>query len=83
MYISLKSHLVRIANKKLLNIRREGVFVSYSNEMTKQFFIYAPNLRYAIRVTILNVNESKQGGSLDLKIRCGDTQGTFANHFTS
>ena len=83
MYISSKSHLVRIANKKLLDIGREGVFVSYSNETTKQFFIYAPNLGYAIRVTILNVNESKQGGSLDLKIRRGDTQGTSTNRFTS
>ncbi|KAI1001926.1 hypothetical protein K3495_g6278 [Podosphaera aphanis] len=49
--------------------RGRGVFMGYANNTDKQFRIYAPDRSYTIRVTHIDVDESRKGGSLDLKIR--------------
>ncbi len=82
-YISPKLFPAGTVNKKLIDTGREGVFVRYNNKTTKQLCIYAPDLGYAIMTSVLDVDEEKQGGSLDLKIRHGDLQGTSAESFTS
>ena len=82
-YISPKSFLAGIVNKKLIDTGREGVFVRYNNETTKQLCIYALDLGYAIMTSVLDVDKEKQGGSLDLKICRRDLQGTSAESFTS
>jgi hypothetical protein len=82
-YISPKSLPSGTVSKKLMDTGREGVFVGYNHETTKQLCVYAPDLGYAIMTSILDVDEEKQGGSLDLKIRKGDPQGTSAESFIS
>ncbi len=70
-------------NKKLIDIGQEGVFIRYNNKTTKQLYIYALDLGYAIMTSILDVDKEKQGGLLDLKIYYRDLQGTSIESFTS
>ena len=67
--MSLKSILTRIISKKLLDTRLEGVFIRYYNKTDKQFTIYYLDLRYVISLLVINIDKTKQGGSINLKIR--------------
>jgi Reverse transcriptase (RNA-dependent DNA polymerase)/gag-polypeptide of LTR copia-type len=82
-YVSPKSMPAGTKSKKLLDSGAEGVFVGYNNETTKQLNIYRPDLGYATMSSVVEVDESKQGGSLDLKIRGEQAQGTPASQFTT
>ncbi len=68
-YISPKLLLIRITSKKLLDPGVEYVFLGFSNKIAKQYCVYKLDLGYVVMLFIVDVDEEKQGGSLNLKIR--------------
>ena len=68
-YVSPKSLPIRTTSKKLLDSGVKYVFLRFSNETAKQYCVYRPDLGYIVMSFIVNVDEEKQGGLLDLKIR--------------
>lgn len=80
-YVSPKSMPTGMTSKKLLDSGSECVFVGYNEETTKQLKVYRPDLGYTVTSSVVDVDESKQGGSLDLRIRGPNTQGTPADQF--
>jgi hypothetical protein len=82
-YISPKSMPTGTTSKKLLDRGAECVFVGYNNETTKQLNVYRPDLGYAVMSSVVEVDEFKQGGCLDLQIRGPHTQGTPTDRFVS
>ncbi|KAI0994558.1 hypothetical protein K3495_g13623 [Podosphaera aphanis] len=54
---------------KLVDRGRVGVFMGYSTTTDKQFKFYSPELGYTTRTSIIKVNESIRGGTLDLRLR--------------
>jgi hypothetical protein len=73
-YVSPKSLPVGTTSKKLLDTGVECVFLGFSDQTTKQCCVYRPDLGYAVLSSVVEIDEEKQGGSLDLKIR-GSTNG--------
>lgn len=80
-YVSPKSIPAGMTSKKLRDPGAECVFVGYNSETTKQLNVYRPDLGYAVMSSVVDVDESKQGGALDLQIRGQHAQGTPANQF--
>ncbi len=68
LYVSPKSLSTGTTSKKLLDPRVEYVFLGFSNETTKQHCVYRLDLGYAVMSSVVDVDEEKQGGSLNLKI---------------
>ncbi|KAI0994773.1 hypothetical protein K3495_g13407, partial [Podosphaera aphanis] len=54
---------------KLVDQGRTGVFMGYSNTTDKQFKVYSPELGYTNRVSVIKVDESIRGGTIDLRLR--------------
>jgi hypothetical protein len=52
---------------------RIGVFVGYELIITRQYRIYAPDLGYVTRSSVVRFIEDKQGGNIDLKLRIAKT----------
>lgn len=48
---------------------RVAVFVGYEENTTKQFRIYAPDLGYVTRTSVIIFDESQKGGTVDLRVR--------------
>jgi hypothetical protein len=69
LYISPKSLLIKTTSKKLFDPRVEYVFLEFSNETTKQYYVYRLDLGYVVMSSIVDVDKEKQGRSLNLKIR--------------
>jgi hypothetical protein len=82
-YVSPKSLPTGTTSKKLIDSGVECVFLGFSNETTKQYCVYRPDLGYAVMSSVVDVDEEKQGGSLDLKIRGLNAQGNSASMFVS
>jgi hypothetical protein len=61
---------------KLMQPGRVGVFMGYSDETTKQYKVYAPDLGYTIMSSVVDFDENVLGGTVDLKIRGAYPQGT-------
>jgi Reverse transcriptase (RNA-dependent DNA polymerase)/gag-polypeptide of LTR copia-type len=61
---------------KLMVPGRVCVFMGYSEETTKQYKVYAPDLGYTIRSSVVDFVEDTIGGTIDLKIRGAYPQGT-------
>jgi hypothetical protein len=80
-YVSPKSLPTGTTSKKLLDSGVECVFLGFSNETTKQYCVYRPDLGYVVMSSVVDVDEEKQGGSLDLKIRGSNAQGNSASLF--
>ncbi len=80
-YVSPKLLPTGTTSKKLLDSGVEYVFLRFSNETTKQYCVYRPDLGYAVMSSIVDVDEEKQGGLLDLKIRGLNAQDNSANLF--
>jgi hypothetical protein len=55
---------------------RVCVFMGYSETTTKQFKVYAPDLGYTTRSSVVDWDEKTPGGTVDLKIRGPRPQGT-------
>jgi hypothetical protein len=45
------------------------VFVRYKENTTKQFRVYAPDLNYVIRSSIVTFDKLEKGGTVDLRFR--------------
>jgi len=76
-YVHPKSLPAGTRQDKFMDRGRECVFVGYT-ETARQLQVYAPDLGYVIRSSVVTVDESRKGGDLDLKIRKNgmNTQGT-------
>jgi hypothetical protein len=61
---------------KLMPRGRVGVFMGYSDNTTKQFKVYAPDLGYTTRSASVVWDEGIVGGTIDLKVRGPNSQGT-------
>ncbi|KAK6585469.1 hypothetical protein PZA11_002196 [Diplocarpon coronariae] len=62
-YISPKSWPAGIKSKKLMDRGRECVFVGYVEQTTKQWMVYAPDLGRVITSSVVEFDESRNGGS--------------------
>ncbi len=82
-YISPKSLPTGTTSKKLIDPRVKYVFLGFSNETTKQYCVYRPDLGYIVMLSVVDVDEERQGGLLDLKIRRLNAQGNSASMFIS
>jgi len=76
-YVHPKSLPAGTRQDKFMDRGRECVFVGYT-ETARQLQVYAPDLGYVIRSSVVTVDESRKGGDLDLKLRKNGTktQGT-------
>jgi hypothetical protein len=61
---------------KIMPRGRVCVFMGYSETTTKQFRVYAPDLGYTTRSSVVDWDEGTLGGTVDLKIRGPRPQGT-------
>jgi hypothetical protein len=68
-FVSPKSMPTRTTSRKYIDPGSEGVFVGYYSKTDKQFTVYCLDLRYVIFLLVVNVDKTKQGGSIDLKLR--------------
>ncbi len=59
LYISPKLLPIRTTSKKLLDSRVEYVFLRFSNETTKQYYVYRLDLGYILMFFIVNIDEEK------------------------
>ncbi len=59
-----------------MNPGRVGVFMGYSDETTKQYKVYAPDLGYTIKSSVVDFDEDVLGGTVNLKLRGAHPQGT-------
>ena len=76
-HVPLKSQPRDACTDKLVPRSRIGVFMGYSDSTDKHFKVYASDQGYTITSHMVDVNESKKGGSIDLQIRSSPTgQGT-------
>ena len=50
--------------------------MGYSDETTRQYKVYAPDLGYTIMSSVVDFDENVLGGTVDLKIRGAHPQGT-------
>ena len=48
---------------------RVAVFVGYEENTTKQYRVYAPDLGYVIRTSVVTFDEHQKGGTVDLRVR--------------
>ena len=75
-YVDLKSLPRGTRTDKLMPRGRVCVFMGYSETTAKQFKVYAPDLGYTTRSAVVDWDEGVQGGTVDLKIRGLNPQGT-------
>ena len=52
-----------------MNCERVGVFMGYIDETTKQYQLWAPDLKCIIRSHAVKFAENKKGGSIDLRLQ--------------
>jgi hypothetical protein len=53
---------------------RVGVFVGYEPTTTRQYRIYAPDLGYMTRSSVVRFDEDVKGGDIDLKLRISNSE---------
>ena len=75
-YVDPKSLPKGSRTDKLMPRGRVCVFMGYSETTAKQFKVYAPDLGYTTRSAVVDWDEGIQGGTIDLKIRGPNPQGT-------
>ncbi|KAI0996956.1 hypothetical protein K3495_g11228 [Podosphaera aphanis] len=68
-YVDPKTLPKESRHDKLILRGREGVFMGYTDPTDKQLKIYAPDLGYTVRTSVLFVDENIKGGTLDLRLR--------------
>src|SRR5271167_1406191 len=68
-YVNPKSLPGKGRQDKLMDRSRVAVFVGYEENTIKQFRIYAPDLGYVTRTSLIIFNESQKGGTVDLRVR--------------
>lgn len=68
-FVDRKSHPQGTRRDKLMDNGREAVFMGYVDQTTKQYKIYAPDLGYVTRSSVVRFDENKPGGSIALNMR--------------
>jgi head-tail adaptor len=68
-YVNPKSLPASERQDKLMDRERVTVFIKYENNITRQYRIYTPDLRYVTVSSVITFDESQQGGFIDLKMR--------------
>ncbi len=58
-YVSPKLLPTGTTSKKLLDSGVKYVFLRFSNETTKQYYVYRPDLGYIVMSFIVNINKEK------------------------
>ncbi len=53
---------------KLMNPGRVGVFIGYSDKTTKQYKVYALDLGYTIKSSVVDFDKDMLGGTVNLKL---------------
>lgn len=76
-WINPKTLPAKGRHDKLMDTGRVGVFVGYVDETTTQYRIYAPDLGYVVRRSVVRIDETTPGGIIDLQLRSASVpQGT-------
>ena len=75
-YIDPKSLPAYGRKDKLMPRARTCIFMGYVDETTKQYKVYAPDLRTTIRSSVVDFEEETKGGSIDLNLPGEHPQGT-------
>lgn len=71
------SHMKGGRSDKLMATGRIGVFMGYSDTTDKHFKVYAPDRGYTITTHVVEVDETRKGGSIDIRLRSyAGSQGT-------
>ena len=78
-YVHPKSQPRGARHDKLVDRGRVGIFMGYSEDTTKQYKMYAPDLGYTTRATVMEFDEDENASSIDLRLRNGHQQGTTTN----
>lgn len=68
-WINPKTLPAKGRHDKLMDTGRVGVFVGYVDETTTQYRIYAPDLGYVVRRSVVRIDESTPGGTVELHLR--------------
>ena len=68
-FVDPKSLPARGRQDKFMNRGRVGVFMGYVDETTKQYRLWAPDLKRIIRSHAVKFAENKKGGSVDLRLQ--------------
>ena len=68
-YVDPKSLPAEGRRDKFMDKGRVGVFMGYVEETTKQYRLWAPDLRRVIRSHVVRFDESLKGGDMDLNLR--------------
>ena len=77
-YVHPKSQPKGFRHDKLVDRGRVGIFMGYSEDTTKQYKVYAPDLGYTTRSAVVEFDENENASSVDLRLR-GPQQGTTTN----
>jgi hypothetical protein len=72
-YVDPKSLPAGGRRDKFMDRGRIGVFVGYEPTTTRQYRIYAPDLGYVTRSSVVRFVEDEPGGNIDLKLRIAKT----------
>ena len=68
-FVDPKSLPVEDRQDKFMNHERVGVFMGYIDETTKQYQLWAPDLKRIIRSHAVKFAENEKGGSVDLRLQ--------------
>ena len=68
-YVNSDLHLINTRRDKLISKGREIVLMEFDSKMTKQYRIYAPDLKRYIKSLIVTFFENIQSGQVDLKLK--------------
>jgi hypothetical protein len=75
-YVDPKSLPAHGRKDKLMPHGRTCVFMGYVDETTKQYKVYAPDLRTTVRSSVVDFEEETKGGTVDLNLPGENPQGT-------
>lgn len=73
-YLNPKSLPVKGRHDKLMDRGRVGVFLGYVDGTTKNYKIWAPDMRKEIVASTVKFSENEKGGAVDLKLEITSTQ---------
>ena len=76
-FVDSKSLSVEDRQDKFMNCERVGVFMSYIDEITKQYQLWVSDLKCIIRSHAVKFAENKKGESVDLRLQ-RQTSNTFS-----
>ena len=73
-YVNPKTIPAGHLHDKLVNPGQEAIFMGFSPHTTKHYKVYSPNRGYVHRVSVVKVDETVKGGTIDLRLRNAHTE---------